>query len=471
VTTAKNPLHKSLIRRACQEAVLVPSPREAGRGVRGEGSRTIRLRLPEDDRATSTPHPCTPLPVVPTGRGDRGVRGVALALLVFACHRQPIQSKQTPPPVRAESPNLIALSRGGSIVSRTAELDLSHSAVRLIDGSGSNGWLTPSGDPAQSIVLSLPARARIDRVGIMTTLLASAARDLRFDFSLDGEHFTRSVTMTGKAQDGIQAIAVVPPVDAQTIRLSTLNARSSYVLIRELIVNGAFLDPPVAGAIDGCWSINDQPATFRSFGASVSGYVGGIDDTTLEGGSDGRFYRFAWTRGKEYGLAAMSVTPDGKHLGSVVWHEQAIEDEQFHANDWLGERGACPPEAKAGADVMITYLQRFGYFPLYALRFADDGTLDDGASAPTLARVTKLLAANPQLHLRFVSHELTHTTSQENLAVAQRKIASLHDALTRRSVDLPRANFVALGEEHPRRQATTDLTRAIYSSVDLELRR
>jgi hypothetical protein len=366
--------------------------------------------------------------------------------------------------------NLIALSRGGSIVSRTAELDLSHSAVRLIDGSGSNGWVTPSADPAQSVVLSLPARARIDRVGIMTTLLASAARDLRFDFSLDGEHFTRSVTMTGKAQDGVQAIAVAPPVDAQTIRLSTLNGRSNYVLIRELIVNGAYLDQPRAGTIDGCWSVNDQPATFRSDRASVLGYVGGVDDTTLDGGSD-HFYRFAWTRGKEYGLAAMSVTPDGKHLASVVWHEQAIEFEQFHANDWLGDHGACPPEARAGADVMATFLQRFGYFPLYGLRFADDGTLDDGASAPALARVMKFLAANPRLQVRFGAHELTHTTARENLAAAQRKVASLHDALTRRGVDLPRADFFALGEEHPRRPATTDLTRAMYSSVDLELRR
>jgi hypothetical protein len=365
--------------------------------------------------------------------------------------------------------NLAALARGGAIVSRTAELDLRHSATRLIDGSGSTGWVTPSGDPAQSVVLSLPAPARIDRVGILTTLLSSAARDLRFDFSLDGEHFTRSVTMTGKEQDGPQVIAVAPPVDAQYIRLSTLNARSNYVLIRELIVNGAFLAQPNAGAIDGCWSINDQPATFRSDRASVLGYVGGVDDTTLDGGSDGRFYRFAWTRDKEYGLAAMSVTPDGKHLSSVVWHEQAIEMDQFHANDWLGERGACPP--KSEVDVFETYLQRFGYFPLYALRFADDGTLEDDASAPTLARVTKLLAANPQLQVRFAAHELTRTTARENLAVAQRKIASLHDALTRRGVDLPRANFIALGEEHPRREATTDLTRAMYSSVDLELRR
>jgi len=404
------------------------------------------------------------------------LRGVALVLLMFACHREPIQPKQARPAATPPRQNLIALSRGGSIVSRTAELDLSHSAVRLIDGSGSNGWATPSGDPAQSVVLSLPAPARIDRLGILTTLLSSAARDLRFDFSLDGEHFTRSVAVSCKQQDGPQFIPVAPRVDAQYIRLAPLNARSNYVLIRELTVNGTFLGPPNAGAIDGCWSINAQRATFRSDHALVRGYVGpdparGLEGATLDGGSDGRLYRFAWMRGKEYGLAAMSVTPDGKHLASIVWHEQAIEMEQFHANDGFGDRGACPEEPKAGLDVMAAYLHLFGYFPLYGLRFADDGTLDDDASAPALARVTKLLAANPRLQVRFAAHELTHTAAQENLAVAQRKIASLHDALARRGVDLPRANFVALGGEHPRREAATDLTRAMYSSVDLELRR
>ncbi|HEX3107795.1 MAG TPA: hypothetical protein VHU41_01795, partial [Thermoanaerobaculia bacterium] len=208
--------------------------------------------------------------------------------------------------------------------------------------------------------------------------------------------------------------------------------------------------------------------TFHSDRATVVGYAGGMRDMKLDGGSDGRFYRFAWTRDKQYGLLAMSVTPDGKHLAAIVWHEEAIDIDQFYADDWLGDRGGCPENKDV--DVFPTYLQRFGYFPLYALRFSDDGTLDDDASSPELARIAKLIASNPQLQIRFVAHELTHPSPQENLAVAQKKIATLRDALLRRGVPA-KIGFVAVGEEHPHRAGTNPLIRAMYSSVDLELRR
>lgn len=355
---------------------------------------------------------------------------------------------------------------GGSVVSRTAELDLQHSAVRMIDTANATGWVTAADDPAQSVVFSLPARARIDRAGIVTTDVNSAARDLRIDFSLDGESFTRSVALSAKEVTAPQDVAVTPPVEAQYVRFSTLNAHSSHLLIREAFVNGTFLAPPAAGAIAGCWSINGQPATFQTDHAAVFGYGNGM---MLDGGNDGPLYRFAWTRGAQYGLAAITVTPDGKHLSAMLWHEQAIDFETFYADDWFGERGACPPSKDT--DVFATYLQRFGYFPLYALRFAGDGTLDEDASGPELARITKLLLANPQLQIRFVAHELTHPTAQENLAAAQKRIATLRDALSKRGVPVAKLGFVALGEAQPRRTGTTPLIRAMYSSVDLELRR
>lgn len=360
------------------------------------------------------------------------------------------------------------LSQGACVVSRTAELDLLHSALRLIDGANATGWVTPAADPVQSVVLSLPARARIDRVGIVSMRVGSSARDVRIDFSLDGANFTGAVTLNAKQIEGVQDVPVAPPVEAQYVRLTTLNGRGPHVLIRGLVVNGTFLAPPTAGAIDGCWSVNGRPATFHSDHAAVTGY-GGTNDMNLEGGSDGRFYRFAWTRGKQYGLAAASVTPDAKHLGAIIWHEQAIDFDQFYAEDWLGDRGACP--APKEVDVFATYLERFGYFPLYALRFSDDGTLDDEASGPELARVAKLIAANPRLQFRFVAHELTRANARENLAAAQKKVATLRDALARRGLPVAKLGFIALGEEHPRREGTTALIRAMYSSVDLEVRR
>ncbi|HEY2091369.1 MAG TPA: discoidin domain-containing protein [Thermoanaerobaculia bacterium] len=393
-----------------------------------------------------------------------------LLLTLAACNRAaPPAQVAAVPAAPVARPNLMDLAQGACVVSRTAELDLEHSALRLIDDANSTGWVTPAEDPAQSVVLSLPARARIDRVGIVSTRVGASARDLQIDFSLDGVGFNGGVMLKAKQVEGPQDLPVAPAVEAQYVRLTTLNGHGPHVLIRSLVVNGAFLAQPTAGAIDGCWSVNGQPATFHSDHAAATGY-GGPNGMTLDGGSDGRFYRFAWTRDKQYGLAALSVTPDGKHLGAIVWHEQAIDFDQFYAEDWLGERGACSSTPKEG-DVFSTYLERFGYFPLYALRFSDDGTLDDEASRPALARVAQFVAANPHLQLRFVAHELTHANARENLAVAQRKIATLRDALSRRGFPLSKIGFIALGEEHPRREGTNALIRAMYSSVDLEVRR
>ena len=389
-------------------------------------------------------------------------------LLAIACQR-PAQHASAPTPPQPPRPNLLVLQSGASVVSRTAELDLAHSAIRLIDTAGDTGWVTPADDPAQSVVLSLPARTRIDCIGFVSSRLASGARDVRFDFSLDGETFGHAVTVSAKEIDAEQDTPITPPVEAQYIRFSTLNARGPHVMVRDLSVNGTFLMPPAAGSITGCWTIDGQPATFRADHATVIGYAGGTLGIMLDGGSDGRFYRFAWTHDKQYGLAAISVTPDGKHLAGIVWYEQAVNLDPFYAADWFGERGSCP--APQEVNVFATYLQRFGYFPLYALRFADDGTLDDDASSPALARVARLIIANPQLQTRFVAHELTHPTPAENLAVAQKKLATLRDALSRRGVAVAKVTFVPLGEAHPRREGSTPLIRAMYSSVDLELRR
>ncbi|HEY2830461.1 MAG TPA: discoidin domain-containing protein [Thermoanaerobaculia bacterium] len=395
---------------------------------------------------------------------------LALSLLALvACNRAAPPAKVLAPAAPVARPNLLDLSQGASVVSRTAELDLDHSALRLIDDANSTGWVTPAEDPAQSVVLSLPARARVDRVGIVSTRVGASARDIRIDFSLDGATFSRGVMLNAKQVEGLQDVPVAPAVEAQYVRLTTLNGHGPHVLIRGLVVNGAFLAQPSAGAIDGCWSINGQPVTFRSDHAAVTGY-GGTNGMILDGGSDGRFYRFAWTRDKQYGLAAVSVTPDGKHLGAIIWHEQAIDFDQFYAEDWLGDRGTCSP-ARKDTDVFAIYLERFGYFPLYALRFSDDGTLDDEASGPALGRVAQLLNANPRLQARFVAHELTHANRRENLSVAQKKIATLRDALSRRGLPVSKIGFVALGEEHPRRDGTNALIRAMYSSVDVEVRR
>jgi hypothetical protein len=331
-------------------------------------------------------------------------------------------------------------------------------------------WVSPPDDPQQTLVFSLPARARIDQIGMRSGSKAEhLASGIRFDLSTDGQNFTPVATITPVVSEAGQMVRI-PLTNAAFVRMTVLGAKGTYVQVASVNATGTLIEAPAAAPIDGCFAVNGSPASFVQKGAEVVGEVaGGARPTIVEGGSDGRFFRFAWVRGPEYGLAAVSVTPDGRHLSGIVWHEEALQESQFFAADWLGDRVSCAKAAPPSAGVFRSYLERFGRFPLFSLRFDESGELHDGGSAATLSRVTAFLSANPALPVRFVSHELLHSTPDENQRIAQARIDSLRAALQKNGVNLANVAFVALGAKTPHREATTDLTRAMYSSIDLEV--
>lgn len=396
---------------------------------------------------------------------------LAAALFVAFCARETQKTPSaTAVPSAAAPPNLLSLSQGAAVVSRTSEAVLDASAVRAIDTDPHTMWVSPPDDPQQTLVFSLPARARIDQIGLRSGSKAEhLASGIRFDLSTDGHNFTPVATITPVVSDAAQMVHI-PLTSAAFVSVNVLGAKGTYVQIASVNATGTLIEEAASASIDGCFAVNGFPASFVQNGAEVVGEVaGGVRPTIVEGGSDGRFFRFAWVRGPEFGLAAVSVTPDGRHLSGIVWHEEALEQSQFFAADWLGDRVSCEKAAPPSVSVFRTYLERFGRFPLFSLRFDESGRLRDGDSAATLSRVTAFLSANPTLPIRFVAHELLHSTPDENRRIAQARIDSLRAALQRNGVKLANVAFVALGAETPHREATTDLTRAMYSSVDLEV--
>ncbi len=394
---------------------------------------------------------------------------IAVALFAAFCAPGEPKKKSPPAPARAAAQNLLSLNAGAAVVSRTAEAMLDASAVRAIDTDLHTMWVSPPGDPQQTLVFSLPARARIDQVGLRggskAELLASA---IRVDVSVDGQNFATVATVKPVVSEEPQ-MTRIPPVEAAYVRFVILGG-GAYVQIASVNASGTLLETPKPASMTGCFAINGFPASFVQSGAEVVGQVGaGTRLAIVEGGSDGRFYRFAWVRGLEFGLAAVSITPDGEHVSGIVWHEEAIQQQQFFAADWLGDRVPCDKPAPPAISVFRTYLERFQRFPLFGLRFDETGKLHEEDSAATLSRVTAFLSANPNLPVRFVAHELQHSTPDGNRRIAQARIDSLRAALQKNGVKLANVTFVVLGEEKPRREATIDLTRAMYSSVDLEL--
>jgi hypothetical protein len=170
--------------------------------------------------------------------------------------------------------------------------------------------------------------------------------------------------------------------------------------------------------------------------------VTGILDTGkqpihFDGGFDGRAVRLNWSRGNDYGMSLLTVSVDGQHLNGLNWHEEAIP--LFFDTSWFGERKPCVGAAPAAFDVASALLKRTGRFSLY-----------DASELPRLSKLP---------NVQFVSHEFRFGSPEENRKKAQEALDALH------------LHGVAQGSDNPRQQPVTDVMRALYSAVDVEIRR
>jgi hypothetical protein len=70
-----------------------------------------------------------------------------------------------------------------------------------------------------------------------------------------------------------------------------------------------------------------------------------------------------------------------------------------------------------------------------------------------------------------VAHEFRQSDASRNRQIAEREIASLRKAVEQLGTGLGRFEFVAAGSDSPRQVPESDAARAIYSSVEVEVRR
>jgi len=397
-----------------------------------------------------------------------GALGILLALTACpaptggrGARRHTEEPKPKPPDDAAERQSLLDLSRGATVVSRTGEGMLQFSAVQAIDGDGASFWAPPPRDLPQSITFALAAQSRIDAVGLRTmTRGRSTVGHIRFDTSPDGVHFSPLKTIQSTETNDAQwfDVAATPATHIRVTILDRLTPDHDPHLC-SVLVRGVELEKPHDADITGCWSINGRAARFTP----VSGVLElGHQPVFFHGGSDGRFYRFNWIRGNDYGVAALAVAADRGTMSGLQWHEEAIPF--FFGDSWFGTRGTCSGATAYPRDAPSRMLQRSGRLSLFGLRFADDGSLDAKASALTLEWLRRFLSTKP--NVRFVAHEFRQPTAGRNKEFAQKELDTL-----RRQLAVDQVSFVAQGSDAPRQQPVTPLMRAMYSSVDLEIRR
>ena len=320
------------------------------------------------------------------------MRRLAIVLLIaaaLACRRAeppPVETKRSVPEVE----NLLALARGASVVSRTGELSLETSAVRLIDGDPATPWRSPPGGAWQTFVFSLAAPTRVTRVGMRATAFAHETPE-RVTFELSGDGATwREVASVPPGPPSELALTGIEPTDARYVRVTTIEPSEHYATINGLHVVGTELAPPDPPRIDGCWTINGRPARFVQRGAAVAGVIGGDTPTLVSGGSDGRVIRLMWLRGPQWGVALLATDPPERTLSGVRWHERV--DSESSGDGWFGEKAECSGGIEVdAASIARSILGRAGRWTLYAPE-----------SAETAAA---LIAAMPEARFRLTAPE------------------------------------------------------------------
>lgn len=399
----------------------------------------------------------------------RLVRLVLVAATVVACRRatapEPPVAKTQPPPPAAGAPlnashpddlrertNLLNIAHGGSVVSRTGEVNLESSAIYAIDGDLWTSWISPAFDPEQTIVVSLPSLSRIKELDVSRGASAKAGfKSLRVEQSTDGVTFSPLATLSLRDTSEEQTFPVAP-ANARYLRMTVLQPTGNFTQVNSLGAYGTAVEPLQPRSLEGCWSVNAMTAAFSQKGSEVWGRIG---DMKLVGTTDGRAFRINWSKGAEYGVALLTVSPDNRHFSGIKWHEEAFP--LFTGDNWFGERlSTCNEQPARPGEVFETWMSRAGRFPLYGLVFDDAARLTP-ASDPTLDMIARVFAARPAKPLRFVGYG------------DARQLPALREALAKRGVNLQESDFVQAKE--PRRETYAEYLRLMYLNIDLEIRR
>lgn len=122
---------------------------------------------------------------------------------------------------------------------------------------------------------------------------------------------------------------------------------------------------------------------------------------------------------------------------SLARAQQAAEDERRRAEEDAAAAGNERRMAEAQAALTAPI-----YYDLDQSDPSDDGLITLDAKVP-------VLAANPGLRLRISGHADSRGSDEYNLALAQRRAASVKLYLEQRGIDGGRLDVVSYGEERP----------------------
>jgi hypothetical protein len=363
----------------------------------------------------------------------------------------------------AAAGNLLAFSRGAVVIDRTGELALSSSPVYAVDALDRSVWITPPKDPDHTVIVALPVRSRVDRIGLSTGFLPEGARPPKqviFEGSSDGSTFNPIATLEVPERKNEQMVDAGGR-ELTHVRVTIADGTTDVVAVGSILAAGSEVAPYSRPSIAGEWEVNGLAARFGQSGARVWGEIAMEPPMKLEGGWHDRMIRFIYLRGKEFGYGAIVVSPDGQSLNARLWYEEVIP--LFEAVPQFGRRtgDASPP---ATWNVTEGWLERFRRVPLYAIRFDESGAIDAAASGDTL----QWLARRGKVG-SILKREYSAETAEENLTRSRTQLEALKRALAERGGGLSATRFEALGTTQYKESPATAVERPLYSRVEVTL--
>ncbi|MEO8381517.1 MAG: discoidin domain-containing protein [Acidobacteriota bacterium] len=361
--------------------------------------------------------------------------------------------------------NLLDLSTGASVVSRTGEYSLDVSAAHAIDGMDFSAWTSIPGASDETFVFSLLSPVLVKSVGLTATAPDQLPDEVRFEGSLDGTHWHDLLTMKPKGVPERELAALATPRKARFIRIHAVTRQRYFLTVRAFHVIGDETAPPAPPPFTGCWTINDRRASITQTGARITGVIETDPPTFIDGGTDNRVAQVLWTQGPVWGYAALTRSNDGRHLTGLTFFEEI--DDHFIGEGWFGE--ACSGPAPAASATPEVFLNRTGRYSLFGVVFDAQERVVEALSASALEAATTLLRhAPPGQRFRITSREFRFDTDELNARHTGARLTALRNALGARGVDTARLELVAAGNHWIGPPLNSPLQVLLASRIDIE---
>lgn len=385
-----------------------------------------------------------------------------------AAPRNP-QGNAAEPDTRSDAGNLLGFPNGAVIVNRTGELTLGTSALNAVDGDLGSVWSTPPGDIQQSMTIALPARSRVDQVGLSNGNLVMkfrAVQRMRFEGSDDGTVFRllKDIQVETLAHHQLTRI---DPADVNFVRVSILSSFNSKEAadVIGIEVRGKELEPPKRGVLSGVWSLNGEPARLAAVNSAFHGIVESSPPTYLEGGWDGRIVRFLWFRGEEYGLGLLSVDPGSVALNGFFWNREPIPP--FLGGPWFGEKKGKGEGTVPAPRVLEAFLQHSGRVPVYQIEFDERNNLSPGSDASPFHRALRLHPRGMSVNFHEVCSDPSAAAPNERMNARARTLEAF---LIKEGIDSSLIRFKTYCDPPKADWPASLLTQPMSSFVEIDLR-